>query len=354
MSSPVDIAFTKALPKAELHAHLSGSISRQTLHEIWIKKRSSGHCLDLEDPLAAINAGGEGFIDVVTFFPLFDQYLYALVNDVESVRFATKRVLEEFEADGVRYLELRTTPRSCADTGMTAWQYVETVNELLLEWNDYRGEDLEAYLILSIDRRMTRNAAKDVLSMASKYHHSSNDRASVLGIDVCGNPTKGDVTQFTDIMLEAKDLALPLTVHFAEVPQSSTDKELSTILSWQPDRLGHCIHVSEQHLAVMRERSVALELCLSCNVLTKLTTGGYQNHHLKEWMNGPCSVALSTDDVGVFGSPLSNEYLLAAKHFRLAREDLVRLSRQAAAAAFGRKDRIERLIDGFEASLSPT
>jgi adenosine deaminase len=36
-----------------------------------------------------------------------------------------------------------------------------------------------------------------------------------------------------------------------------------------------------------------------------------------------------TDDVGVFGSPLSNEYLLASQHFRLTQEDLIQLSLDA-------------------------
>lgn len=354
MSSPVDLAFTKALPKAELHAHLSGSISRETLHDIWVKKQLSGLCRDLHDPLTAILPGGEGFVDVVTFFPLFDKYIYALVNDVESVRFATSRVLEDFAADGVRYLELRTTPRACLDTGMTTWKYVETVNNVLVDWNRNRDRDLEAYLILSIDRRMSKEEAGEVVKMALAHKYPDSDRATVLGVDLCGNPAKGDVTQFTENLRTAKDLGLFLTVHFAEVPESSTDEELATILSWKPDRLGHCIHVPQKHREVMRSRSLAVELCLSCNVLAKLTTGGYEDHHLKEWMNGPCPVALSTDDVGIFGSPLSNEYLLAARHFTLTEEALIRLSHQAVTAAFGKKENITKLIDSFESDLGYT
>jgi adenosine deaminase len=60
-----DLAFTKALPKVELHAHLTGSISRKCLHEIWRQKKSQDPTFALEDPLLAIPSAASGSIDVV-------------------------------------------------------------------------------------------------------------------------------------------------------------------------------------------------------------------------------------------------------------------------------------------------
>lgn len=59
-----DIAFCRALPKIELHAHLSGSISRDFLHDIWLAKQDE--CSDLEDPLDAIRPNGVHH-DVLTY-----------------------------------------------------------------------------------------------------------------------------------------------------------------------------------------------------------------------------------------------------------------------------------------------
>ena len=197
----MDIDFTKALPKAELHAHLSGSISRENLRVIWLKKRSNKECLDLDDPLTAIKTGDNGFVDVGSFFPLFDKYIYNLCNDIETVKFATKRVIEDFEADGVRYLELRTTPRACTDTGMTMEGYVYAVNDTLHEWSRSDSDTIEVYLILSIEREMSAGQAVEVVDLAIKYQrpaNSSSDNGNyAVGIDLCGNPTKGDVRTFT-------------------------------------------------------------------------------------------------------------------------------------------------------------
>ena len=63
---------------------------------------------------------------------------------------------------------------------------------------------------------------------------------------------------------------------------------------------------------------------------------------------------LQTDDVGVFDSPLSNEYLLAAQHFHINRFDLLSMSRGAIATIFGglaEQRRLYQLMDVFEQSL---
>jgi adenosine deaminase len=57
------------------------------------------------------------FIDVLlSFFELF-RFIYQLTDDEESVRIATRNVVREFAEDGVKYLELRTTPRKNPDKG---------------------------------------------------------------------------------------------------------------------------------------------------------------------------------------------------------------------------------------------
>lgn len=348
MAQP-DLAFTKALPKAELHAHFSGSISKQCLHDIWTRRRAQGELTDLDNPLAAIKAGEHDFVDVATFFPLFDKYIYSLVDKLPWVTFAFEQVLRDFAEDGVRYLELRTTPRSVDDGGKDA--YVRVLNEYLGQRERERPEEAKkmvVYLILSVDRKMTAEQAMAVIDQAIRYRYRPHDPEArncyVVGVDLCGNPARGDVFAFTSAFKKAKDHGLKITAHFAEIAESSTDEELETILSWQPDRLGHCVHVPEKLKQTMRERQIALELCLSCNVLAGLTTGGFDKHHFRDWYeHGTNTVALCTDDVGVFGSSLSNEYLLASQHFGLGRRQLLELSQRVVGAAFVEADAMRLL-----------
>lgn len=145
-------------------------------------------------------------------------------------------------------------------------------------------------LILSIDRRNTAAEAHAVVDLALKYRAQG-----VVGIDLCGNPSVGDVSLFREAFSRAKEAGLGVTLHFAETPSTGSDKELRTLLDFQPDRIGHVIHVAEHWEKVIRERRIALEICLSCNVNAKMTTGGFGSHHFRRWWDGTgreCPVVL--------------------------------------------------------------
>lgn len=363
---PVTKAFTQALPKVELHAHLSGSISRDTLHTIWQKKKASSSDGDtsLPDPAIALKPSGT-FPTILSFFQIFNDYIYNLINTRESIAYATRSVVEDFQRDGVRYLELRTTPRHIPQASISRAEYVRIVLEALTQHHAAQlasgapndAELIEVHLILSIDRTMSAAEADEIVSIAASHAQPSSpslpastsalEPPRVLAIDLCGNPTKGLISTFTPSFLLARTLNLNTTVHFAEVPASSTSAELTTLLSWSPDRLGHAINIPADLKAIIKERKLGLELCLSCNVLAEMTQGGFEAHHFGEWWGTKCAVALSTDDVGVFESALSNEYLIAARAFGLSRVQVVDLARRGSRAAFAGRERMERLIGEF-------
>ncbi|KAF9700032.1 hypothetical protein EKO04_001844 [Ascochyta lentis] len=323
--------FATRLPKIELHAHLTGSISRDCLHHIWDSKNAqhvqhaqhdqhtqhTQHApFDLQDPLLAIPSHKVDY-DLDTFFPLFSSYIYKLCSDLPSIEYSTQAVLQDFQADGVVYLELRTTPRAIPEKGITKDDYVNTILNILNAWNNNPATSMRAYLILSVDRRNTIAQAEEVVDLCIKYQS-----AGVVGIDLCGDPAKGDVRIFTNSFARAKAAGLNMTLHFAEAKVSASDAELEALLSWQPDRLGHVIHVKEEYRKLIEQRNIGVELCLSCNVHAKMITGTYSDHHFGMWRHTHVPVALSTDDVGVFCSPLSAEYALATQHFSLTRSEI--------------------------------
>ncbi|KAI5358628.1 putative adenosine deaminase domain, adenosine/adenine deaminase, metal-dependent hydrolase [Septoria linicola] len=350
---PVDTSFTRSLPKVELHAHLTGSISPACLHSIWQNSASSN---TLQDPSIALKPPGEHH-DVYTFFKIFDTYIYGLVNTPETVRLATWSVLQGFKDDGVKYLELRTTPRECVETRMTKEGYLEGVLGEMERFNEEEGRagegGMRTCLILSVDRRNTLEQAMRVVELAVKYR-----ARGVVGVDLCGNPLVGPIEHLKPAFERARECGFKITLHFAEVPASSTEAELEMLLAWRPDRIGHVIHTSEAIEEKIERMGVGLELCLSCNVHAKMLPdeGGFAEHHFGKWKERRNAIALSTDDVGVFGSPLSHEYLLAAQHFYLSKPDLIELSRRAVSSIFGdihEKARLQQLLDSFEDNSLP-
>ncbi|KAF2087975.1 Metallo-dependent hydrolase [Saccharata proteae CBS 121410] len=316
---PVDRAFAQRLPKIELHAHLSGSISRDCLHHIWEQKTRLDPAVGLEDPLVAIPPGKVDY-NLETFFPLFSSYIYKLCSDLPSIKYSTNAVLDAFRADNVVHLELRTTPRAIPHHGITKTAYVKTILDCIREHNEQPGNPMRSSLILSIDRRNTLVEAEQVVSLAISLKDEG-----VVGVDLCGNPATGNIVMFSGAFARAKAAGLNITVHFAEAKASSTDEELWTLLAWQPDRLGHVIHVNDEIRGEIVKQNIGVELCISCNVHAKMILGTFKDHHFGWWRGTGVGVALSTDDVGVFCSPLSEEYYIAAEHFKLEPMDVRRL-----------------------------
>ncbi|TEA19962.1 Adenosine deaminase-like protein [Colletotrichum sidae] len=330
----------KALPKIELHAHLTGSVSRRTLHDIWLVKKQAGET-DLEDPLVVMPEDKHDY-NLTTFFPLFSSYIYNLITDPETLRLATLSVLQDFHADGVAYLELRTTPRSLpSPTPQPPSVYVSTILSAIASFEAaHPGADtMHTRLILSVDRRHTPAQALETVRLAASFRTEG-----VVGVDLCGDPAartwgvpgRDDVSIFRPAFAEARASGLGLTIHFGEAECSGTPGELAEILSWNPGRLGHVIHLGEDVKRELVARSVGLELCLSCNVHAGMVTGGFEGHHFGEWWGVEGSViSLGTDDVGVFGSPLSNEYRLVADHFNLSQDEICALARRGIDSIFG-------------------
>ncbi|KAI0123809.1 hypothetical protein BJ170DRAFT_640485 [Xylariales sp. AK1849] len=337
MSSATAEVDFKAMPKIELHAHLSGSISRQCLHEIWLRKKAAG-LADLEDPLVVMPLGKHDY-DLNTFFPLFSSYIYLLVNDRDSLEYSTKSVVKDFAEDGVVYLELRTTPRSMSSAGLDKAGYVGAVLDAMAA-GQRENPGINTRLILSIDRRNTLEEACEAVTLAKQFQAQG-----VVAIDLCGDPAKGDVSIFTPAIEEAKAAGLKMTIHFAEAESSASEAELRTIMAWEPDRLGHVIHVPEPvRQQISARKGIGLELCLSCNVQAKMIVGSFEAHHFGEWwrVDGPIVVPC-TDDVGVFGSPVSNEWRLIEEHFKLERDELFGLARKGIDVIFGGDEDKRRL-----------
>lgn len=222
--SPSQIAFLERLPKAELHAHLNGSIPLPLLRELARKYVSppadaGDDATIATTPMAAdVFAGvqrlqaGVAFNTIDDFFGLFPA-IYALTSTPGSLRRATRGVLSHFldsryhspppalspssstttattspqGAAAAAYIELRTTPR--ATPHMSRRVYLETV----LDEVEARAPDAAA-LIVSLDRRMMPDVAQEVLALAVQLRKEGR---RVVGVDLCGDPTVRCILFFT-------------------------------------------------------------------------------------------------------------------------------------------------------------
>jgi adenosine deaminase len=101
------------------------------------------------------------------------------------------------------------------------------------------------------------------------------------------------------------------------------------------ERLGHGLTAAHDPalLALLRDRQIPLEVCLTSNVATGVL-GRIEDHPMPRFLDAGLVVTLNTDDPAMFGTDLVNEYLLAARTFGLTRQQILHLGQNAIRAAF--------------------
>ncbi|OAD75759.1 hypothetical protein PHYBLDRAFT_154832 [Phycomyces blakesleeanus NRRL 1555(-)] len=306
--------FCVQLPKVELHAHINGSLSPDTMRVLVERKKDSNPSLAdfrIPDSLERID----------DFFPLF-RFIYQLTDDEPSVVIATRNVISDFERDGVRYLELRTTPRENPATGMTKKSYLAAVLSAI---NEVR-KSIVVRLIVSIDRRDTLEKAQEAVDLALHFRSQG-----VVGIDLCGHVMEGSFVALRPAFDRAKQHGFPLTLHFGEVKENMA--ESLELLSIQPNRLGHATFLTPERRENIYAGNIPVEICMTSNILCK-TTSTYEEHHIKDLLVEKHPFIICTDDKGVFFSQLSDEYTIAAKTFGLSKNELYEASYRTIDAIF--------------------
>ncbi|XP_006883271.1 PREDICTED: adenosine deaminase-like protein [Elephantulus edwardii] len=311
--------FYLKLPKVELHAHLNGSISSKTMKKLIAKKPD----LNIRDQMTVIDKGKKRTLDEC--FQTF-QVIHRLTTSPEDILMVTKDVIKEFADDGVKYLELRSTPRGEIATGMTKKTYVESILEGIKQ-SKQENLDIDVRYLIAIDRRGGPSVAKETVKLAEDFFLSTDE--TVLGLDLSGDPMAGQAKDFLEPLLEAKKAGLKLALHLSEIPNQV--KETQILLDLLPDRIGHGTFLNSSEggsldlVDFVRQHRIPLELCLTSNVKSQ-TVPSYEQHHFGFWYSIAHPSVICTDDKGVFATHLSQEYQLAAETFNLTQSQVWELS----------------------------
>lgn len=182
--SAEQIAFIQSLSKAELHAHLNGSIPISVLQDLardHLNASSAAESLpdSVLEGIARLQVGVD-LNEIHEFFALFPA-IYALTSTPAALGRATRAVLHAFlegEHPQCTYLELRSTPR--VTDAFTRRGYLQAVLDEVEKYGPER-----AALIVSLDRRMPADVARECVDIAIELKNAGR---RVVGVDLCGDP----------------------------------------------------------------------------------------------------------------------------------------------------------------------
>ena len=300
------------LPKVELHAHLNGSLSVETINKLHKLHKSSFPSEDVPN-VGDITIDPKSFDDGYAIF----KFAQALVDHPDAVKLATTNVLKEFADDNVVYLELRSTPRAI-DGKMTKKEYVEAIVDSI------KGQDqVKATLLVSIDRRKSTEEAEENVKLAIELRNIYPD--VIVGVDLSGDARVNDLKDYYPYLQMAKENDLKVSLHFAEENNHSEIEFVLNFATFKPDRVGHCTFVSPDFVKLFADQNIPSEICLTSNVKCG-SVKSYENHHLKEFHEKKLPFCICTDDKGVFSCSSSDEHYRAMQLIGLKPEEMFSLS----------------------------
>lgn len=325
VSVPLCRAFIERIPKVELHSHLEGALTPETLLDV-----AEAHGISLPaatvDELRPFVQVNDADATLVDFLKKFETIGPVFVS-TEVIEDLARQTALLAAAEGTRYLELRFSPvYMAAAHGLDPDEVVKAVAAGVAAAEAESG--LVTKLILIVERQLGLDSAWEVLKLAEAHHN-----LGVVAIDLANDEFNFPPGPYAPVFRKARTSGLRVTIHAGEAgPAENVRVALEDLGA---ERIGHGVRAVEDPvvLAMLEARETPMEVCVTSNVQTG-AVASLDVHPIAELLRRGFLVTLNTDDAGVCGVNLTDELVKTSRTFKLLVEEVYRLQDNAARAAF--------------------
>jgi len=315
-----------AMPKAELHLHLDGSLRPETALEL-ARDRDVGldaASLDLASIRQRLIAP-ERCLDQADLLRAFELPA-ALLQDAEALQRCTAELVEDVASDGTRYVEIRWAPSLHTERGLSLRDGISAVADAATDAAKTAG--IEVRLIVVALRTHSPATATRAARIALDFM-----AAGVTGFDLAGVEHEApDPRTFAEAFSVAREGGLGISCHAGEWGGPA---QVRAALAIEPWRIAHGAPAADdaslaQELA---SRSITLDICPTSNLQAGIGSDDHQAP-LPRLIRAGVPVTISTDDRTVSDLTLRKELHRAVFQLGVTPSQVEALVRHAYAAAF--------------------
>ncbi len=331
-------SFIRAMPKAELHIHLEGSIRPHTLLQL---AQRNGVELPFSD-----EAGLHEYYRF-TDFPHFIEVWYTINEALQTAAdftLITYELGKEAAEQHTRYMEVTFTPTTTVERlGISYDDLLAAINVGAAQVQREFGVTMR--WINDADR-----ARDPELTLTTEGWAAAAQDRGVVALGLGGFEPDGPPTEFATAFATARKAGLHCIPHQGEYAGPESIWQAIRLLN--AERIGHGIHAAEdpELMQYLAEHGIALEICPTSNVCTRVVDK-LADHPIRTLFAAGVPVTLNSDDPAMFNTTLTDEYLLAAQHFGFSAEQLTQISLNAVRYSFQPEADKQRMVAEFEAEF---
>jgi adenosine deaminase len=352
-----------ALPKTDLHCHLDGSLRPGTVAELArdpaVRALATrlGYALPTDaspERLAKVLAPGLGCQSLEQYLLPFD-IICGVLQTREALARAAYELALDAAAENVWYLEVRFAPQRHIHPDLRGLDVIRAVDEGLARAERETGGRLLTGILICAMRNYHESigdyhrrvravfpyaTARELGSLCSlaaarlAVEAKREGVERVLGFDLAGAEANFPPSHHREAFSWCIDNFLDITVHAGEGYGPASIQEAVTHLNAQ--RIGHGTRILEEGdglLTYLRDRRVAVEVCLTSNLQTKAIRS-LDEHPFRRFVEEEVRAPLCTDNRLVSDVTLTHEYELAWERFELTPRELRRTILYGFKAAF--------------------
>jgi len=324
--------FIAALPKAELHVHVEGSLEPELMFELARRNRVALPFASVEAVRAAYS-----FSNLQDFLDIYYQGA-AVLRTEEDFRDLALAYFQRAAADGVVHAEIFFDPQTHTARGLPFGVAADGLLAGMAEAE--RALGVSSKLILCFLRHLTEDDAFETLRAAESWL----DRIVAVGLDSSelGHPP----ARFARVFAAAAERGLKRVAHAGEEGPPAYVREALDVL--RIDRLDHGNRALEDAALTARlaRAQMTLTVCPLSNVRL-CNVPRVEDHPIARMLRAGLRATVNSDDPAYFGGYIADNYRAVAP--LLTRDEIVTLARNSFLGSFLEAEEKERRVAQVEA-----
>jgi adenosine deaminase len=332
---PATRARLMALPKAELHLHIEGTLEPELVFELAERNGIVLPFADVDDLRTRYS-----FTDLQSFLDLYFSCLVVLQSE-SDFRALAEAYLERAASQGLRHVEMFFDPQAHTDRGVPLQAVIRGLASALAEAEQRLG--ITGGLILCFLRNLPVESAMATLdSLGPLAEH-------ILGVGLDSTEVGYPPALFTGVFERAREMGLHAVAHAGEEGPAAFVTDTLDLL--RAERIDHGVRSLEDDALVARlvAEQIPLTVCPLSNVRLRVVDD-LEDHPLPAMIEAGILVTVNSDDPAYFGGYVGDNYAAVAEAFGFDDAAMAALAKNSVVASFasaGRKSELSSLIDDW-------